>query len=233
MNHFISLLPKNQSLEFTGSDKEKLYRKNYKRSSKDWIYRTKEIWYSYNEYGFREKSFDKLNWQNSIVMFGCSNVEGVGLAQEDTIAKQLEKIMQMPVINLGIGGSGIDIACWNSTILHEHYPTPRAVVHVWSSLDRYTELTKHGEITYTPAMSNYSYRLNWGYRSKRYVQTDRALWKNKTAYYEATFSDDAAKELKIDFLDYKDYARDLLHPGIESAKASAEKIAKNLGKQSL
>jgi len=233
MENFISYLPKNQTLYFSGSDQEKLFRKNLKRSDKDWIYRTKEIEYSYNEYGFREKSFNDVDWQNSIVMFGCSNVQGIGLAKEDTIARQLENIMQIPVVNLGIGGSSIDIACWNSTVLHEYYPRPRAVVQVWSSLNRYADVTNHRIRSYLPQLKSYYARIDWEYRSKRYVQTDRALWKNKTVYYEASFFTDTAKKLDTDEFSYNAGARDLMHPGIESNRFAAEKIAENLQKQGL
>jgi len=289
MKNFATYYPPNQKLYFSGSDKEELFQINQQTQPKDWIYRTKEIVYSYNEHGFREKCFKEIDWKNSVVMFGCSFVEGVGLAEEDTIARQLEKNMQTPVVNLGVGGSGIDVACWNSTTLHEYYPTPKAVVHLWSGLDRYANFThmltstlpKHNRYNQpgqnrlgiqsdqeqpglhedyyvevlnllVPNGEQYYVNLNWEYRSKRYIQTDRALWKNKTVYYEASCFENTAAELNIKHLqhfpvppklpsgrcqpesDVNLYrARDLLHPGTDFAKTTAEKIAENLCKLGL
>lgn len=233
MKQFINYQLKNQTVLWSGADQEKVFKKNLKRNDKEWIYRQKDINYCYNEQGFRERSFNDVDWKESIVIFGCSNVEGVGLANEDTIARCLERIIQKPVINLGIGGTGVDISCWNSTILYEYYDIPKAIIHIWSNLDRYSDTKNDKIVPYVPRSSKYCAVINWEFRSRQYVITDRALWRDKTLYYEASFFGTTASRLKIDKLNTIDYARDLIHPGLESTKLVAEKIAENLYKQGL
>jgi hypothetical protein len=57
--------------------------------------------------------------------------------------------------------------------------------------------------------------------------TNKHLWRD-TLYYEASFWDETAKLTNCDFLKMQDYARDLLHPGIKTARSIANKIANNL-----
>lgn len=231
--NFLNYQPINHEAEFTEGDSEKIFKKKLKTKPADWTYRTKKITYRNNEYGFRTKSFDKIDWKDSIVIFGCSNVYGIGLADEDTIPCKLEKLLDIPVINLGIRSSAIDLNCWNSLALHEKYPYPRAIIHVWTSLDRYTVKIHDTVFPYTPSSSNFDCRLEWAERSQIYVQADRALWKGKTQYYEASFFADTANELKIDHFKCPDVARDDSHPGIVSTQLAAEKILINLKKQGL
>jgi hypothetical protein len=232
MEQFISNKPKNETRLWRPADNEKSFRKNSKRSSNDWIYQTKEVTYSYNEQGFRERPFDEVDWKESVVVFGCSHVEGVGLALEDTLVKQLEKIIKRPVINLGIGGTGVDLACWNSLILHESYPTPKAIVQVWSSLNRYADYKNEQLSSHTPAGDRkFIAQLNWEFRSKKYIETDRVLWKDKVAYIAATYFDmskDDLSQLNMHQFLRTDLARDLAHPGIESNRLAAEDCAEQL-----
>lgn len=211
-----------------GTDTSKFFQINRKKLGKDWIYNTKSVSYVYNEYGFRTKPMNEIDWANSIIIFGCSNVKGTGHAIEDTIAYRLEKILNIPVINLGISGSAVDAACWNSLILHDHYPYPKAIIQWWTSLDRYTNHEELRYRNYMPTKKSYCAVHDWKDRSKFYIKSDRALWKNKTIYYEGSQFPYTAKELNIDFYNELDFARDLNHPGIESHKVAAEGIAKNL-----
>lgn len=63
--------------------------------------------YSYNQHGFRDSEFEVIK---SGLALGCSFTEGVGVAHHQSWPKQLERLMGMPVWNLGIGGSGISTA---------------------------------------------------------------------------------------------------------------------------
>jgi hypothetical protein len=224
----ISIEPKNSILDFISTDNEKVFKKNLKKKKKEnWLYKTKKISYQTNEQGFRNKPFEEVAWEDSIVVLGCSNVFGVGLAVEDTLCFQLEKILNIPVVNLGVGGTGIDFACWNSLRLHNFYPRPKAIVQIWSSLGRYTDYNNHDHyVCYIPHQHSIHHRLNWTYRSLHYIESDKALWKNKAIYYEGSFFHD-------NYFTMYDQARDLMHPGIKSNLAAAEKIAENLTKQGI
>lgn len=218
---------------FNIPDTEKLFRKNLKKKKReDWVYKTKSIIYKYNSHGFRTVPFNKIDWANSVVVLGCSNVQGTGLALEDTMCCQLEKILNIPVVNLGIAGSPVDLACWNSLILHNYYPKPKAIVQIWTGLGRYSDYSQEGWQAFLPKFSyNYYYRLNWYKRSKYYIEADRALWKDKTVYCEGSFFRDTATTVGVSYLTFHDSARDLMHPGIKSNRSAAENIAEELIKQ--
>lgn len=237
MYKFISYCGRNCIEDFRPDDDKKSFNRNLRKQPTDWIYRTKEVNYSLNELGFRNNSFENINWNDSIVLFGCSFVFGVGLAYEDTIAYQLSSILNLNVVNLGVPGSGIDLACYNSLILHNFFPRPKAVVHIWSLISRYCDFIKHdsygnetinGAQPYLPSLNGYTYTLNWDNRSRIYRMMDNAIWANKTQYVELSFFLDTALDFKIPALDMVDYARDLLHPGILSAKNAAMEIAKRI-----
>jgi len=218
-----------------GFDTLKKYRKARKTMGPTWEYFNKSFTYIQNESNFRTKPVNEIDWENSIVVFGCSNVYGVGLAEEDTITAQLEKILSIPVINLGISGSAIDLASVNSLILHEHYPVPKAIVHLWTSASRYTDFTSGNIRKYIPTVESkqprskdYVSQLDWESRSKHYVLADNALWRGKTCYYQASMFQETFTLLDIDNLGTVDFARDLRHPGSESAKLTANIIASAL-----
>jgi hypothetical protein len=236
---FLNFRPRSTTLYFDDidhSDSENNYKKNHATLGDSWEYHNKKISYVLNEGGFRTKTVDSIDWKNSVVVFGCSNMFGTGLAEEDTVAAQLEKKLNIPVINLAISGSAVDLAAINSLILHENYPKPKAIVHVWTQESRYSDfksfktnnVAKHG-----PWLSNYIIDLNWAERSKFYILADRVLWKNQVPYYEASWFENSAKIYGVDFLETVDRARDLSHPGRISAQSAAEKIAAGLKEQGL
>lgn len=237
MQYLINSQRPNHILDFSGTDQEKPFRKNKKKQGANWEYADKKVLYSYNERGFRTVPFSKVAWEESIVIFGCSYVEGVGLAYNDTISSQLEKILNMPVINLGIGGSAIDLACWNSLILYKNYPRPKAVVQMWTALERYSNLRaainndveSHGPWTLTSSNAG----TIWKERSKFYIYSDRELWRAKLPYYEITCFSETASEVNIDFFHYLDKGRDLIHFGTKTAQATALRVARNLKNQGL
>lgn len=228
-NQFLNYRPESKTIYFDsrerGFDTEKNFRKNRKRLLESWEYYDKKITYELNEKGFRTKSFDNIKWEESIIVFGCSKTFGTGLAEEDTVTFQLEKKINIPVINLGISGSAIDLAVINSLILHENYPKPKAIVQLWTNESRYTDFNRLNVTPYQAQDARYYDKLDWAERSKFYVLSDRALWRNKLLYYEASWFEETAKIFKVDFLETVDTGRDLSHPGKTSAQHAAEKIA--------
>ena len=228
-----------KSKDWEDDKAEKHYRKSRKKLGPDWYYYDKKITFEYNSNGFRAPEFDTIDWANSVVVFGDSFTAGDGNAIEDIATTLLQDMLEMPVINLGSSGTGIDLACWNSLLLHETYPRPKAVVQLWSSIHRYAEYSSDRN-----ERNVYSFHLpqrqpycamahNWAERSKMYVLADRVLWKDKLPYYEASVFDDTAEELEVDYLSHLDLGRDLDHWGPESNIAAAETIATNLKKQGL
>lgn len=212
------------------------FARNKKKLGPDWYYYDKKIEYRFNELGFRNKPFSQVDWKNSVVVIGCSCVMGVGNTEEDGLCGQLEKILQIPVVNLGVSGSAIDWACRNSLVLHECFPRPKAVVQLWTALGRYTDFkaNRHHCHILPQKERTYCAKHDWEIRSMHYIEADRALWKDKTIYYDATWYDHVALRINVDFYDTTiDLARDLDHPGVKSCRLAAQGIAEKLFNQGL
>ena len=232
-----------------GTDRPDFIRKKNKKLGSSWYYYKKDISYVYNKNGFRCPEFETVDWKNSIVIFGCSDACGIGNTVEDTVAGKLERDLGIPVINLGVSGSSIDHACYNSLCLNEHYPNPKAIVHIWSGLGRYAEFNPKGNdpeeyyysvfgqqwqvVNIRPAGKRYCNKHNLEVRKMFYIKADRQLWKNKTIYYETSFFEKTANALSIDCQEKVDYARDFDHPGYKSNQLMAQLIAKNLKEKGL
>jgi hypothetical protein len=223
--------PEWEGFEGCANDTYSHFKKNLKTQPEDWIYRSKKISYSINEQGFRENVFKDIDWAESIVIFGCSILDGHGLALEDTIASQLNCMLKIPTVNLGIPGSAVDLAFFNSIILYNNYPRPKAIVHLWTSPDRYSEFSAMQNdwrpiVSYSPQRPNYNGAVDWAKRSEYYITADRLIWKNEVPRFEGSFFKHRDKQIKN--FEFIDFARDLAHPGILSAKEAATIIAKDL-----
>lgn len=244
------LLPNQELLtgihDWFDQDSEELYRKNLKELPQVWQYRTKKFNYTLNSAGYRTKEFNDINWAKSIVIFGDSSVFGVGLPEEYTISGQIEKILNIPVINLGAPGSSSLYTLHNSVILSESYPTPKAVVSLWTSpyrLPYYTDdrVMHCGNWNFDRFKIGYYWsenKINASMQLKLNVMAFREIWKNKTNYSELSLYKSTSKILQCGFVNQIDFARDMrkqesgdyvAHPGERTNKIIAEKIISELG----
>ena len=194
---------------------------------RQWAY--DNIVYDYNKFGFRCPAFRTKNWSDSIVVIGCSCTAGIGLAEQHTVTSQIEKLTGVPTINLGVSGSAIDHACWNSLILHNHFPRPKALVHLWTQIDRYSDITRKGVQSFNVHNDFYKAEYEWQERNAFYVKTDRELWRDKTNYFEATFFKLTASKLNVPGIEMIDEAEDSMHPGKETMERMAEYVVRGLG----
>jgi len=206
---------------FSGMDSEQLFKENLATQPEDWFYRTRDIEYKLNRYGYRTVEFDTVDWANSVVIFGCSNVFGTGVHEEDTLSSQLSTLINMPVINMGIGATSMEYALYNSIILNDKYPTPKAVIHIWSSFNRTTyydvkNITNHGswDVKVNGYMDMWSKEPSHALVHGLMCQMiSKQTWIGKTKYYETSFFDDVVSKLQLPGLVWVDNARDLSHPG--------------------
>lgn len=221
--------------KWSGTDNKERFEENLKSQSPDWFYRTHSVAYTLNSSGYRAPEFKTIDWCNSVVMFGCSNVYGTGLDDEDTISNQLSKIIGHPVINMGSIGSSMAFALHNSVVLHDLCSTPAGVVYIWPSHNRCLEYRRNSVFHHGPWSMEENGFMDVLTRNPNHTEVSalltqkiaKALWRGKTKLYEATFSDDS-KFLNCETLQYLDVARDLWHPGRLSAIEAANKIAKGL-----
>lgn len=226
-NSRTTVLP--NSLNFISNDTQDVYNDNLKTRSSDWIYRSKNITYDLNSDGYRCVEFDHIDWKESIVIFGCSIVFGVGLAFEDTIGEQLSRIMNRPVINLGQPATSVSYAFYNSIILKERCKNPWAVIQLWSAFNRSlvvknNSLEHIGPWNYKNSDLHNDKISNDAFHFSYITKASKFLW-DDTRYVSASFFqyDTNTEPLKL-----IDHARDLCHPGIVTAKTTAEIIAEKI-----
>ncbi len=196
------------TLNYNCSDSKELFEQNLKIQPDDWYYRTHPVKYTLNSLGYRTKEFDDIDWKESIVMFGCSQVFGTGVTDEHTIPYFLEQLSGRPVINMGIGGSSIQTALHNSIILNDSkYPTPKAIIYAWTALSRF-QIYKENHVDFNGTWNKkegknrrFSNLHNTTPFNLINIKIIRNLWKNKTIYRE--FSGFATGEDLIMKLDSK------------------------------
>lgn len=221
---------------FSGTDTKELYERNLLSQSKNWYYRNNPVRYTLNSWGYRTKEFKNIDWANSVVLFGDSFVFGVGVDDRETISYQLEQIIGRPVINMGVGGTSMCYSLNNSSILRDGYPTPKAVVHLWTNYDRTTFYRKRSLISCGAwNVGDFSFTKEWtsdvhhGMTNALFIaKISRWLWKD-TKYFEASYFKETAKLLKCPYIETLDKARDIIHAGKESHLKAAKTIAKVLG----
>jgi len=227
---FVNYQPKNTVWLWDPPENLAKHKSNIRKLGKKWTYRKKDISYKFNSHGFRTREFSEIDWKNSIVVIGDSKVFGTGLAEEDTICSKIEQLSGIYTVNLGISGSAIDTAMFNSITLYNNFPKPKALVHIWTSLARYTNFNINGSVnSVLPRYNSYYSNMDWISRSKLYMQVERSIWKNTVPRYEGSFFTDTQEAFdSIHKLKIIDYARDLEHPGIESIDVAAKHIIKFL-----
>lgn len=228
--------PKPDSKFWHDVDNKELYKKNLKEQSEEWYYRKKIVVYTSNSDGYRTKEFKTIDWKNSVVVFGCSHVYGIGNAEDDTITAQLESIIGYPVINMGVPGSSSTFAVHNAAILSRSYPTPKAVINVWTSPFRCPYYNKDNLIHCGDWFRD-SVRMSdsWNKTIQHPISVlklnsilSKELWERRTKYYEITLFPITSENLHCDLILPVDKARDMIHYGKQTNLLVAQKIANNI-----
>lgn len=95
-----------------------------------------EYLYTRNSLGYRCAEFDSILWNDSIAVFGCSEVFGVSVAEDQTLTHYLSALSGKPCINLGIpGGSNTTISLCVDFVYSVF--APRSGIVLWTSPYRY------------------------------------------------------------------------------------------------
>lgn len=222
--------------EWDSADNREQFELNLKTLPLDWYYRTHTISYQFNSNNYRCPEWRDVVWEDSWVMMGCSLVEGVGLALEDCIPSQLAQAINTPVINLGVGASGLDVTMFNTIRLIKQGIRPKGVIllHGDHNLSRLAVFSSVGVtlagtwVLDRPRPPDFPldtlYKLwtthpnNAETHSQMYLEGAIALWKNANI---PVFSINVSADLS----GISDYARDNLHPGRITAKDWAQRIA--------
>lgn len=198
--------------------------------------------YTVNSKGYRTIEFDDVDWNNSVVLFGCSMGFGVGLEENETISHQLSLLIDRPVINMCVPASSINYACYNQMVMQELGIVPHAVINLWTSLERCTYFLKKQPFNMGPWVDEtaFDYKLTTFYSTwsmnddnvnanaliaKRTVDL---FWQN-TKHLQASVFKHTAKLLDVEYISLKDTAKDKMHPGPLTAKQIAEWSGSSVG----
>ena len=226
------LLDYDRDPNWEGPDNESFYLKNLSTQSADWEYRHKPINYNWNQNGYRAPEWDTIDWSNSVILMGCSLVTGVGLDYNDTIASCLERMIEHPVINLGIPAGSSSALHYNTLRLIQNNIKPKAVCVVAPELTRTIYFGKPNRnlgIWYLTIPSREEYYASF---YEQYVSKDPNAeihgYMHLSGIENAWKASDVPCNIwTIDELPrYVDFARDLGHPGIKTAELWANILFK-------
>ena len=222
---------------WAATDTKENYESSLASMPKNWYYRTNTVEYHINKHSYRTQEFNTIDWANSVVLLGCSQTYGVGVDECDTIGSNLSKLINKNVVNLGVPGASNEVILNNSIILSSGYPTPLAVIHLYTDIDRFTEYSKRQIMNHGSwSMDTDFMRACSAEKTNSEVQTlmaskiSQEIWKQKTKFLEFTTFTHTNLLLRCNnlFTPLKDKARDNLHAGPKTTRRCAELIYKEL-----
>lgn len=229
--------------KFYMGDNENFLNENLNKMPEDWHYRTKSVEYTLNDLGYRGPNFDTHDWKNSIVVFGCSCVFGVGVSDDETLTSQISKITGRNVINIGVPGGSNQFLLDTSLIMKRKFGNPYSVIVMWTATDRmpyygdsvmyHIGLWNHSLLNDDDQHRHYkkmfdSFYLETGHENITFyniVQAMRNIWEDKTKYFEGSYFEPTAHYGQLpDYFPFSNTGRDLLHPGPNDHKKTAEQL---------
>lgn len=225
------------------NDSEEHFYDNINQQPSNWYYRYVPVHYSINANGYRCPEWKDVNWSESIVIIGCSIVMGVGVDDIDTLSARLEEQLNVPVINLGTGGSSNQLMLYNSLRLIENNIKPKAVSAVFSDPGRVSIFNDvraqpigpwvHQKGMYRPKEEKEFYNFWTGIGNNADIHGTMSakavelVWKSQgVPFLGLQVYGDWCPDMGYQKLtDPIDLARDLEHGGIETQKKWARELA--------
>ena len=224
---------------FCEGDSQQLFDLNCKRMPQNWKWKTSPVKYQLNSQGYRCPEWDSISWNDSIVLFGCSFVFGLGINNVDTCSHQLATLQTTNTVNLGRVGTSPMFQWANSCLLKDNGITPKAVIYVWPEPSRTTSLTDSYQATNHGVWNN-KWCSGWTTHPwhgieylKHAITSVSYLWSCPVLHYhlDQLIVDKVAKLKYLD-LGPSDHARDwngkIAHPGPLTNKYWAEIMSNDL-----
>lgn len=224
---------------FWGSDSEESYKNLCKTLPKNnsWHkWRNVPLKYTLNSQHYRTNEWDAIDWNNSVLLFGCSQIFGTGLDDSQTVSANLSKLLNLNVVNLGVPAGSTMVQWLNTTILVQNNIRPLASVYVWPFPERVTVLSENNRVIHSGPWNNKKEPLfdGWNHHKSHAVEFLKFLmlstnqqWNSfSRPVFHFTFSNISREKINfIDYLDPKiDLARDMAHIGPECSKKWADTI---------
>lgn len=222
---------------FFNTDTHELFEANKLTQPRDWIYRSARVNYTFNSLGYRcPHEFDQFDLTQCVLMFGCSITLGVGLDNAQTIPHQLFKLINRPVINLGIAGASAMHLWALTTQLINQGASPYACIYLWPGVNR---LALFQSNDYHEALGPWAPKMLGPWAEEHHAEVYFKMakdsvsqqWSQRTRVRHWTWNE-YAQTIGGNFAGVlppvTDYARDLVHPGIDSALTWAQILSKGL-----
>jgi hypothetical protein len=221
---------------FMDTDTSTLRKHNERKMGAKWKYHSKTLTYTNNSNGYRAPEWDQVDWSNSVIALGCSYIYGIGHSDEDTIVKCIERKLGRPVVNLGVGGTGLIFHIENTNRLLAAGIKPKAVVLLHPPTSRFTYFFKDGLQNIGPWVNKTLLQDMW----KQYAYDDHHvvtmqhmysnaisnMWNCPVVKYSFEWEDrNAATNFSI-----TDRASDNLHPGDKTFDRLSNAMVKDLRK---
>ena len=188
--------------------------------------------YNTNSLGYRAIDFDQVDWASSYVIQGCSAVFGYGIEDDEkTISACLSRKLNAPVINLGIGGSGIQLQYMNAVEMLEKNQVPKGVFIIWPNIHRFVlmldgMLDNFGPWKTSSTTKKYAQWMaedNSKYQNLWHARAYKMLWKlAKVPVYDITHHLENNIFCDTVFTDFLDHGFDGEHWGPITAEHIAE-----------
>jgi hypothetical protein len=228
--------------EFYQGDSQDLFITNCKRMPDDWVWRNKKVTYTLNQQNYRCPEWNRVEWNNSILLFGCSYILGIGIDDKDTCAYQLNLLQNNSVVNLGMCGSSPTVQWANSCILKEHQVAPAAVIYVWPDLSRTVEFLRNRIVVNHGVWTSDSWSTVWSTHEThalehfRYLLTSTSkLWNCPVLHYslnrDIIDNIDVVRHLGFGLDDKaRDWNGYTAHPGSLTNQFWADKFSQDLNR---
>lgn len=120
-----------------------------------------EILYKYNSDGFRTHEFSDFLGKKINIALGCSFTEGIGIPIENAWPSLIEKKLNIPLLNLGLGGGTTDTVSRILTNVSGLFQIQKVFI-LWPEKHRFEYYDEHRDIIdpIGPWNTNESYLWN-------------------------------------------------------------------------
>ena len=200
--------------------------------------RVNPIDYKVNSYGYRCPEFDTINWEDSYVLLGASNIFGEGVLENETISYYLEQMLGKPVINLGFAAaSNQHVLLTMSMLAKKHKPKKWLVSYLDSSRWLHWDSTTTNPIDVQAHRASHEQfcgqpwpqlmeSLDW-YSSQARVSIQAIA---KSNIIEFGFGEQLDPDWAVHTFDLIDEGRVEQHPGPGTNKMIAEWLSKEINR---
>ena len=116
----------------------------------------KQFTYTLNSQGYREQEWNAIDWNNSYIFLGCSHTFGVGVSNEETIPKIMQRNLGKYCINLGIPGGCNAFSMFNSSKLINYGIRPKGIFFQRTYNNRWFDIKNNKLFPFNAKEKNYS-----------------------------------------------------------------------------